>query len=314
MKPKQSGTAKREKLDAYYTKESVVNEIVSHPIFSQLVQEIGCVVDCSAGDDRFANAIKRSNSAVTTLSFDINPMSESVTRRDWFDVSTLPANYILGLNPPFGRQSSGIIKFIRHALSVNPPAAIVMIHPTNDCVTPSGYEELLNFKLQSHAFVRNSNGSPFDFPCDVTFMKRLQGVETHSFAGVNKRPKESSTLEWVRYTRVGNLSDRHRLLVRRTGANFLRTAYIVRKTKPEFMVIEGHVRACSEFKHNVNSEVFFKFEILDQTIDIQSLACALTTCDRLDSDKQKRPPSTTNEHVNNILAAFKATTKKLNPL
>jgi len=70
-------------------------------------------------------------------------------------VNELPDKYILGLNPPFGRQSSSIRKFI------NPPAAIVMVHPVKDTIIPSGYEELQSYDLKPNSFIRSKSGGVF---------------------------------------------------------------------------------------------------------------------------------------------------------
>jgi hypothetical protein len=164
MKPKQSGTANREKLDSYYTCELVINEIVSNSIFREMINDVKCVVDCSAGDDKFINEVKKqfvNDSEIKTWSFDINPNADTVVKKDWFDVNELPDKYILGLKPPFGRQSSLIRKFINHALQINPPAAIVMVHPVKDTIIPSGYEELQSYDLKPNSFIRSKSGGVF---------------------------------------------------------------------------------------------------------------------------------------------------------
>lgn len=94
-------------LDKFYTKGEVAQACIGLLDLS----EFDLVVEPSAGSGSFSNRIEG------CLAYDLAPEDDSIIEADWFTVR-LPRDkkkiLIVG-NPPFGRQNSLALAFIRHA-------------------------------------------------------------------------------------------------------------------------------------------------------------------------------------------------------
>lgn len=298
---KKPGTGNRESNDTYYTKQSVIDNIAKYISDSVYLNDCDLIVDFSAGDNRFLNTLC---CKAKKIGFDINPMNKNVIKKDWFSVTKedIQERYALCLNPPFGLQSNMIKKFLIHAFTLGHPEIILLIHPTIDLLylIPSGYSVIHTEKLPQNSFER-LDGKNYHTNASFSIFK-LDPSEKRDIGKFEKRPKAATPeLSWIRYTRLGKVSHRHSLLVRRTGVNFLRQAYIINKGRPLWYVENGRVDKCDQFKHVVDSEAFFKCEILDSNVDMLETTKNITCSERMDIDFLKTPPSTTNEHMNTTL-------------
>jgi predicted RNA methylase len=110
---------KRDTIDKYYTKSSVAKQCCD--IFKQYVKinpEIDVIIEPSAGNGSFIPFL--SPLCDTFLFFDIEPESPLIVKQDYLLINpislvnrdTLTKHHAIG-NPPFGRQSSSAIKFIK---------------------------------------------------------------------------------------------------------------------------------------------------------------------------------------------------------
>jgi len=116
LNPKQKTGLKRNPIDKYYTKSSIatlcINQFKSHIDISQN----DLIIEPSAGNGSFINPIK--TLTCNYRFFDIKPEHVDITKQDYLELNhTLLTNsykkiHIIG-NPPFGRQSSLAIKFIK---------------------------------------------------------------------------------------------------------------------------------------------------------------------------------------------------------
>lgn len=124
IKTKKTGL-KREILDKYYTTQSTVNICMS--LFKQQISitDKDLCVEPSAGNGSFATAIKDLFSIYKF--YDIQPENEYIEKFDYLDfnidkhISTeekmqVEKIHVIG-NPPFGRQSTLAIKFIKISCS-----------------------------------------------------------------------------------------------------------------------------------------------------------------------------------------------------
>jgi predicted RNA methylase len=107
---------KRNTIDKYYTKNTVVEQcIVSIQKHIKILKN-DLIIEPSAGNGSFIERIKSLSSNYRF--YDLEPENEEITKQDFleFDYSELKKTYknihIIG-NPPFGRQSSLAIKFIK---------------------------------------------------------------------------------------------------------------------------------------------------------------------------------------------------------
>lgn len=106
----------RNTMDKYYTKPSVVKECIEHiQKYIQFNKE-DLIIEPSAGNGSFINDIKRLTS--NYLFYDLEPENAEIITQDYlaFDYTCIknryPKMHVVG-NPPFGRQSSIAIKFIK---------------------------------------------------------------------------------------------------------------------------------------------------------------------------------------------------------
>jgi predicted RNA methylase len=107
---------KRNTIDKYYTKPSVVEQCIKLVIQYIDILDSDLIIEPSAGDGSFIENIKKLS---TNYKFyDLEPQHNEISKQDFleFDYKELTQQYtnihIIG-NPPFGRQASLAIKFIK---------------------------------------------------------------------------------------------------------------------------------------------------------------------------------------------------------
>lgn len=117
METKQLKGLNRNTIDKYYTKGSVVEKCLN--LFKEyiLLNPYDLIVEPSAGNGSFISGIKALTSNYRF--YDIEPDNDEIIKQDYllYDYSAIKSNgfskiHIIG-NPPFGRQSSLAIKFIK---------------------------------------------------------------------------------------------------------------------------------------------------------------------------------------------------------
>lgn len=117
MNPQQTIGLRRNPIDKFYTRASVADSCIQHIgriMHVNYARDI--IIEPSAGNGSFIPGIK--SLCQNHLFYDIDPAHTDIIPRDYmtFDASTLPSLYsrihIVG-NPPFGRQSSLAIRFIK---------------------------------------------------------------------------------------------------------------------------------------------------------------------------------------------------------
>jgi len=116
MDAKQSKGLKRNTIDKYYTKGIVVEQCLN--IFTEyiMLSVEDLIVEPSAGNGAFISGIKELTS--NYIFYDIEPDNDEIIKQDYLQYdygiikSAFSKIHIMG-NPPFGRQSSSAIKFIK---------------------------------------------------------------------------------------------------------------------------------------------------------------------------------------------------------
>jgi len=116
MENKQTKGLKRNTIDKYYTKNVVVDFCLNHFIKNIEIKPDDLVIEPSAGNGSFIKGIK---SITSNFKFyDLEPDNEEIIKQDYllYDYGIIKKTFnkihIIG-NPPFGRQSSLTIKFIK---------------------------------------------------------------------------------------------------------------------------------------------------------------------------------------------------------
>jgi len=116
METKQQKGLNRNPIDKYYTKDVVVEKCIDVLKKTIEINEDDLIIEPSAGNGSFIQGIK--SLTKNNLFYDLEPENEEITKQDYLlydydDVKkTFKKIHILG-NPPFGRQSSLAIKFIK---------------------------------------------------------------------------------------------------------------------------------------------------------------------------------------------------------
>jgi predicted RNA methylase len=116
MSTKQKKGLKRNTVDKYYTKDTIVELCLSFVKKYIQINKDELIIEPSSGNGSFIKGIK----SITDnfIFYDIEPEHEEIIKQDYllFDYNELKHKYdnihIIG-NPPFGRQSSLAIKFIK---------------------------------------------------------------------------------------------------------------------------------------------------------------------------------------------------------
>jgi hypothetical protein len=116
MEKKQTKGLNRNTIDKYYTKKSVVDLCLNVVKKYLQINDDDLILEPSAGNGSFITGIK---SLTRHFKFyDLEPENDEITKQDYLlynyanVIHTFPKIHIIG-NPPFGRQSSLAIKFIK---------------------------------------------------------------------------------------------------------------------------------------------------------------------------------------------------------
>jgi predicted RNA methylase len=116
MEQKQVKGLKRNTIDKYYTKDDVVTECLNSVKKYIKIDKTDLVIEPSAGNGAFISGIK--SLSPNFIFYDLEPENSEIVKQDYLtcDYSGFKSKYenihIIG-NPPFGRQSSLAIKFIK---------------------------------------------------------------------------------------------------------------------------------------------------------------------------------------------------------
>ena len=104
---------KRNKLDKFYTNNNTVNICINELIKNINIKKNDLIIEPSAGNGSFIEIIKKITD--NYIFYDIKPEHDEIIKQDFLEVDLSKLNkeiHFIG-NPPFGRQSSLAIKFIK---------------------------------------------------------------------------------------------------------------------------------------------------------------------------------------------------------
>jgi predicted RNA methylase len=111
---------KRKTIDKYYTSHNVVNKCIELINKNIIIKENDLCIEPSAGNGSFINGIK--TIFKNYIFYDLEPENDEIIKQDYllFNYNTMINKkynkiHIIG-NPPFGRQSSLAIQFIKKSL------------------------------------------------------------------------------------------------------------------------------------------------------------------------------------------------------
>ena len=169
---------KRNSTDKFYTKKSAVEKCISLVKEFIHIEDIDLIIEPSAGNGAFIPCIK--NISNNHKFYDLYPEHESIIKQDFLllDHQKLITPYkkihIIG-NPPFGRQSSTAIKFIKKCCSFADSISFILPKSFKKSsmqkYIPLNYHLIHQCDLEKNSFLLNGNDC--DVNCVFQIWQRL---------------------------------------------------------------------------------------------------------------------------------------------
>ena len=162
---------KRKTIDKFYTSPIIVNKCINFIKQKINVQEDDLCIEPSAGNGSFINGIK---SLFKNYKFyDLEPENNEIIKQDYleYDYNTINKKqnskvHIIG-NPPFGRQSSLAIKFIKKSAEYSNSISFILPKSfKKDSLKkhfPLNFHLIHEFDLPKNSFIVDKKD--YDVPC-----------------------------------------------------------------------------------------------------------------------------------------------------
>ena len=192
----QSTGKKRNTVDKFYTKSSVAKKLIE--IVEKKLNLKGLIIEPSAGDGAFYDILNKKFNHC--LGYDIEPGKLEILKQDFLKLNLnmgfhVPTHFIG--NPPFGRQSSTAIKFIKHICNGKNSKSISFILPKSFKKDSMKKHFLLNWHLiyeedvEENSFIVNEK--EYNVPCVFQIWERkdynrpkIQIIEPKGYKFVKK--------------------------------------------------------------------------------------------------------------------------------
>ena len=169
MEIKQIKGLSRNTIDKYYTKDNIVKYCLNLFINNININNDDLIIEPSAGNGAFIMGIKSITS--NHLFYDLEPEHNEIIKQDYLllNYNEIIKNDIIHIigNPPFGRQSSLAIKFIKKSCEfANTISFILPKSFKKDSLKktfPLNFHLIFEIDLPEKAFL--VNGSEYNVPC-----------------------------------------------------------------------------------------------------------------------------------------------------
>jgi hypothetical protein len=154
----------RSTIDKYYTKISTVDICIS--LLSDLIQKSDTIIEPSAGNGAFIQALQKISD--NCLFYDLLPEHPLILKQDFMYLKTPTADkiHVIG-NPPFGRQSSLAIQFIKKACSFSDSVSFILPRSFKKQSMKNRFEShfhlIKEIDMPKNSFLVNDD--EFDVPC-----------------------------------------------------------------------------------------------------------------------------------------------------
>ncbi len=197
----------RNTVDKYYTKKTVVDECIKIIKKTKIISNNDLIIEPSAGDGSFINGIKSLSNNYKF--FDIEPDNDEIIKMDFlnYDNNNINNNiHIIG-NPPFGRQASSAIKFIKKCCEF--ASSISFILPKSfkkDSMQKyfsSNYHLIYQKDLEPNSFLVNN--IEYDVPCvfQIWELKNEPRIIADKAIPINFKFVKQSESPDISFRRVG---------------------------------------------------------------------------------------------------------------
>ena len=157
----------RNTIDKFYTNASAVKQCMKLIKNHIVIDDIDLIIEPSAGNGAFISEIKTITNNFKF--FDIDPDHEDIVKQDFLKFDFAPIEqkiHIIG-NPPFGRQSSTAIQFIKKCCKVAKSISFILPKSFKKesmrKYFTSLYHLISETDVEPNAFL--VNGAKYDVPC-----------------------------------------------------------------------------------------------------------------------------------------------------
>jgi hypothetical protein len=195
---KQTKGLKRNVIDKFYTKPDVVDICIRFIRDNMEFNDNDAIIEPSSGNGSFINGIK--SLSKNYIFYDLEPDHNEIIQQDYllFNPNELKSKYenihIIG-NPPFGRQSSLAIKFIKKSCEFAESVSFILpkSFKKNSLKNkiPQKFHLIFEYDLPQYSFLVNEK--EYDVPCVFQIWKRMEcnrqideKIEPDKFMFVNK--------------------------------------------------------------------------------------------------------------------------------
>ena len=199
--PKQLKGLTRNTIDKYYTSSEVVKHCIQKiKNHLDLNKEQDLCIEPSAGNGAFISSLQ--NVFENTRFFDIQPEHSSVEKQDYLqlalDISQFRKVHVIG-NPPFGRQSSMVKKFIDKTCEYADSASFILPRSfkkeSMQRYFPPNFHLIYEWDIPKNGFLVDEK--PHDVPCvfqiweyrdELRIIEEKQKPKGYSFVKQNENP------------------------------------------------------------------------------------------------------------------------------
>lgn len=172
----QSKGLKRNLIDKYYTKENIVNDCISIIKTKIEINKDDLIIEPSCGNGAFISGIKLLTDNYKF--YDLEPENEEIEKQDYLALQNPSCNkkiHIIG-NPPFGRQSSLAVKFMKKSCEYCDSISFILPKSfKKDSIKnkiPLNFSCIFEYDLPDNSFVVNKK--EYDVPCVLQIWKKTE--------------------------------------------------------------------------------------------------------------------------------------------
>jgi len=176
MELNQTKGLKRNTIDKYYTSITYAKNCIEKIKQLLNINQSDLIIEPSAGNGSFIGGIKAIT--VNHMFYDIEPENSEILKQDYLSLDCSPFTndivHIVG-NPPFGRQSSLAIKFIKKSCEFASSVSFILPKSFKKDSMKSKFSPAFHLIFEEDV-PKNSflvNGKEYDVPCVFQIWKKL---------------------------------------------------------------------------------------------------------------------------------------------
>lgn len=160
---------KRDQTDKFYTKKEIAELCINIVKKNIIIEKDNLIIEPSAGNGAFIESIKTIQA--NYIFYDIEPENSEIIKQDYLSLEPKKIHENIDIhtigNPPFGRQSSSAIKFIKKSCEFSKSISFILPRsfkkPSFQKHIPIKYHLIYQFDIPKNSFT--VNGDDYDVPC-----------------------------------------------------------------------------------------------------------------------------------------------------